>query len=115
MLDYLAEVKKWRSTDKLENDARDRWKKTIEEMKEYWKIMRLESLNDARVETALIYLSKTDEEHAVLSGEVKRCEGAIKQAKSHAFLLSKWYGSRTRCASYTIVLSYRSAVEEMGR
>lgn len=27
MLDYLAEVKKWRSTDKLEKDAREQWNK----------------------------------------------------------------------------------------
>ena len=48
----------------------------------------LENLNDSRVEKALIYLSRTDQEHAELSGEVKRCEEAIKQAKAHAFLLS---------------------------
>jgi hypothetical protein len=27
MLDYLAEVKKWRSTDKIEKDAREQWNK----------------------------------------------------------------------------------------
>jgi len=27
MLDYLEEVKKWRSTDKLEKDAREQWNK----------------------------------------------------------------------------------------
>lgn len=27
MLDYLAEVKKWRSTDTLEKDAREQWNK----------------------------------------------------------------------------------------
>ena len=48
----------------------------------------LEHLNDSRVEKALIYLSSTDEEHAMLSGEVKHREEAIKQAKAHSFLLS---------------------------
>jgi len=51
--------------------------------------MELENLNDSRVEKALIYLSRTDQEHAELSGEVKRCEEAIKQAKAHSFLLAK--------------------------
>ena len=50
--------------------------------------MELEHLNDSRVEKALIYLSRTDQEHAELSGEVKRCEEAIKQAKAHSFLLA---------------------------
>ena len=50
--------------------------------------MKLEKLDEARVEKALITLSDTDEEHAQLSGEVKRCEEAIKQAKAHAFLLA---------------------------
>jgi hypothetical protein len=27
MLDYFEEVKKWRSTDKLEKDAREQWNK----------------------------------------------------------------------------------------
>ena len=27
MLDYLEQVKKWRSTDKLEKDAREQWNK----------------------------------------------------------------------------------------
>ena len=27
MLNYLEEVKKWRSTDKLEKDAREQWNK----------------------------------------------------------------------------------------
>jgi tRNA nucleotidyltransferase/poly(A) polymerase len=50
--------------------------------------MKLEKLDETRVEKALITLSDTDEEHAQLSGEVKRCEEAIKQAKAHAFLLA---------------------------
>jgi len=50
--------------------------------------MKLEKLDEARVEKALITLSDTDEEHAQLSGEVKRCEEAIKQAKAHSFLLA---------------------------
>ncbi len=40
--------------------------------------MSLEKLSDSRVEKALIYLSETDEEHAELSGEVKRLEELIK-------------------------------------
>jgi hypothetical protein len=27
MLDYFEEVKKWRSTDKLEKDSREQWNK----------------------------------------------------------------------------------------
>ena len=50
--------------------------------------MKLEKLDETRVEKALITLSDTDEEHANLSGEVKRCEEAIKQAKAHSFLLA---------------------------
>jgi hypothetical protein len=50
--------------------------------------MELENLYDSRVEKALIFLSRTDQEHAELSGEVKRCEEAIKQAKAHSFLLA---------------------------
>jgi len=49
----------------------------------------LEHLNDSRVEKALILLSSTDEEHAILAGEVKRLEEWIKQAKAHVFLLSQ--------------------------
>ena len=49
----------------------------------------LEHLNDSRVEKALIFLSSTDEDHAILAGEVKRLEEWIKQSKAHAFLLSQ--------------------------
>ena len=48
----------------------------------------LEHLNDSRVEKALIFLSSTDEEHAELSGEVKRLEERLKQVKAHLFLKS---------------------------
>ena len=50
--------------------------------------MNLEQLNDDRVEKALIYLSSTDKDHAVLGSEVKRLEEGIKQALAHFFLLS---------------------------
>ena len=73
--------------------------------------MDLEQLNDTRVERALIFLSNSDEEHAVLSGEVKRCEEAIKQAKSHAFLLSSGTVAE-REAQAIDSPSYKSAVEE---
>ena len=51
--------------------------------------MNLENLNDDRVEKALIFLSSTDEDHAILGSEVKRLEEGIKQAKAHYFLLSE--------------------------
>jgi hypothetical protein len=73
--------------------------------------MDLKQLNDSRVEKALIFLSGSDEEHAVLSGEVKRCEEAIKQAKSHAFLLSSGTVAE-RDAQAIDSPSYKSAVEE---
>ena len=48
--------------------------------------MNLENLNENRVEIALKMLSSTDEDHAILSGQVKYLEEAIKQAKAHVFL-----------------------------
>ena len=48
--------------------------------------MNLENLNENRVEIALRMLSSTDEDHAILSGQVKYLEEAIKQAKAHVFL-----------------------------
>ena len=48
--------------------------------------MNLENLNENRVEIALKMLSSTDEDHALLSGQVKYLEEAIKQAKAHVFL-----------------------------
>ena len=54
-----------------------------------YEVSDLEHLNDSRVEKALIYLSSTDEEHAMLSGEVKHREEAIKQAKAHSFILAE--------------------------
>ena len=50
--------------------------------------MNLENLNENRVEIALKMLSSTDEDHAMLSGQVKYLEEAIKQAKAHVFLQS---------------------------
>ena len=47
--------------------------------------MNLENLNENRVEIALKMLSSTDEDHAMLSGQVKYLEEAIKQAKAHVF------------------------------
>ena len=51
--------------------------------------MNLEQLNENRVEEALIKLSSTDRSHAALGGQVKYLEEAIKQAKSHSFLLAE--------------------------
>jgi hypothetical protein len=51
--------------------------------------MNLENLTDDRVEKALIYLSSTDEEHAMLGAKVKEAEEAIKQAKAHSFLVAE--------------------------
>lgn len=73
--------------------------------------MNLEQLNESRVERALIYLADTDEEHALLSGEVKRTEEAIKQAKSHAFLLSSGTVAE-RDAQAIDSPSYKNAVDE---
>jgi len=50
--------------------------------------MNLEQLNENRVEQALTRLASTDNQHAELAGQVKYLEEAIKQAKSHSFLLS---------------------------
>jgi len=50
--------------------------------------MSLEKLDESRVEQALIVLSQTDEQHAYLSGDLKRCEAALKQVKAKIFLLS---------------------------
>ena len=69
----------------------------------------LEHLNDSRVEKALIYLSSTDEEHAMLSGEVKHLEEGIKQAKSHAFLLSDGTVAEREAKALDSV-SYKEAV-----
>ena len=73
--------------------------------------MNLEKLDETRVEKALITLSDTDEEHAQLSGEVKRCEEAIKQAKAHAFLLSSGTVAE-RDAQAVDSPSYKNAVDE---
>jgi hypothetical protein len=73
--------------------------------------MELENLNDSRVEKALIFLSRTDQEHAELSGEVKRCEEAIKQAKAHAFLLSSGTVAE-RDAQAIDSLTHKNAVDE---
>ena len=37
MLNYLEEVKKWRSTDKLEKDAREQWNKGNRGVHEDWR------------------------------------------------------------------------------
>ena len=37
MLDYFEEVKKWRSTDKLEKDAREQWNKGNRGVHEDWR------------------------------------------------------------------------------
>lgn len=71
----------------------------------------LEHLNDSRVEKALIFLSSTDEEHAELSGEVKRLEEGLKMARSHAFLLSDGTVAE-REAKALDSHKYREAVEE---
>jgi hypothetical protein len=47
--------------------------------------MSLEKLSDGRVESALIYLSSTDEEHAELSGEVKRLEELLNRPRATHF------------------------------
>jgi F0F1-type ATP synthase delta subunit len=73
--------------------------------------MSLEKLNDSRVEKALMYLSQTDEQHAELSGEVKRLEELIKQTKSHAFLLSSGTVAE-REAQAIDSPSYKNAVDE---
>lgn len=73
--------------------------------------MSLEQLNDNRVEKALIFLSSTDEEHAELSGEVKRLEERVKQAKSHAFLLSSGTVAE-RDAQAIDSPTYKNAVDE---
>ena len=51
--------------------------------------MNLDKLDENRVEEALIKLSSTDRSHAALGGQVKYLEEAIKQAKSHSFLLAE--------------------------
>jgi len=37
MLDYFEEVKKWRSTDRLEKDAREQWNKNNRGNKGDWR------------------------------------------------------------------------------
>ena len=49
----------------------------------------LDRLDENRVETALTYLAGTDEEHAMLSGEVKRLEELLKTSKAKIFLQSE--------------------------
>ena len=71
----------------------------------------LDHLNDNRVEKALIFLSSTDEQHAELSGEVKRLEEGLKMARSHAFLLSEGTVAE-REAKALDSHKYREAVEE---
>ena len=56
-------------------------------------------------------LIATGQEHAELSGEVKRCEEAIKQAKAHAFLLSSGTVAE-RDAQAIDSPNYKSAVAE---
>lgn len=73
--------------------------------------MNLEQLNENRVEEALKFLSSTDEEHAILSGEVKRLEEGLKQARSHEYLLSD--GTVAERESKAIAsLKYANAVNE---
>ena len=73
--------------------------------------MNLEKLDENRVEEALVLLSSTDEEHADLSGEVKRLEEGIKQAKAHAFLLAEGTVAE-REAKALASESYKKAVND---
>lgn len=52
-------------------------------------MMNLEQLNENRVEEALITLSMSDENHAILAGQVKYLEEGLKQAQAHEFLLAE--------------------------
>ena len=72
--------------------------------------MNLENLNDDRVEKALIFLSSTDEDHAILGSEVKRLEEGIKQAKAHYFLLSEG-GVSEREQKALASVKYNEAIE----
>ncbi len=72
--------------------------------------MNLENLNDDRVEKALIFLSSTDEDHAILGSEVKRLEEGIKQAKAHSFLLSEG-GVSEREQKALASVKYNEAIE----
>ena len=71
--------------------------------------MSLEKLDENRVEKALIYLSDTDESHAILGSEVKRLEEALKQAKAHSFLMSEGTVAE-REAKAVASLSYANSV-----
>ena len=72
--------------------------------------MNLENLNDDRVEKALIFLSSTDEDHAILGSEVKRLEEGIKQAKAHSFLLYEG-GVSEREQKALASVKYNEAIE----
>lgn len=72
--------------------------------------MNLENLNDDRVEKALIYLSNTDEDHAMLGAKVKEAEEAIKQAKAHSFLIAEGTVAE-REAKAIASLKYANATE----
>jgi hypothetical protein len=72
--------------------------------------MSLEKLDEDRVEKALIYLSTTDEDHAVLGSEVKRLEEGIKQAKAHSFLAGEGTVAE-REAKAVASLKFGNAVE----
>lgn len=71
----------------------------------------LDRLDENRVETALTYLAGTDEEHAILSGEVKRLEELLKTVKAKSFLVSEGgVGEREQKALAST--EYSQAVQE---
>jgi len=72
--------------------------------------MNLENLNDDRVEKALIFLSSTDTEHALLGARVKEAEEAIKQAKAHSFLIAEGTVAEREAKSIAS-LKYANATE----
>lgn len=73
--------------------------------------MNLEQLNENRVESALKFLSSTDEEHAILGGEVKKLEEGLKMAKAHSFLMSDGTVANKEAEALTSP-KYRSALDE---
>mgnify|MGYP003345228734 CR=1 FL=1 len=71
----------------------------------------LDHLDDNRIEKALIYLSSTDELHAELSGQVKKLEDGVKQAKAHSFILAEGTVAEREAKSIASD-SYTDAVNE---
>ncbi len=71
----------------------------------------LDSLNEDRVEKALIYLSQTDTEHARLSAEEKRLDELLKSVKAKEFLQATGSNDVRSAAAYDSQ-SYKEAVNE---